>query len=235
MNSRLCLYYRKKPEEDRWLPGDRYLRPLVRRMVYGEPKVGGVEKVFKNLCLGLDRLGIDYVVNLPFNKIVEGDMVGVLGRGRYSLVGYDRPNPIVAGIGLMTHPNEWPTLCDEYPVVKYLQHSNWTNNIYKPFFGDCCDIWPVGIDTRAWKPSDQRKDIDFLLYDKVIWERSRNEKELIRPIKEELKKAWLESSRYSLWGLYNNGLSTAPCQKQGNDFFVGERKSRVGISGVFVM
>src|SRR5689334_12938444 len=120
--NRICLYYRREPERNRWVPGDRFVRPLVRRIIRGRPRPGGIDKVFINLCLGLDRLGQHYEVNLPFEQLRDDDRVGVLGVGRYSLVGYDRPNPIVAGIGLMTHPSEWPSLLADYPVAFYLQH-----------------------------------------------------------------------------------------------------------------
>jgi hypothetical protein len=180
--SRLCLYYRKPPETDRWVSGDRWVRPLARRLIRGKPRLGGVDKVFHNLCLGLDRLGVDYVVNLPFKELNENDRVGVLGRGRYSLQGYDRPNPIAAGIGLMTHPSEWPTLCDDYPVKTYLQHSEWANDVYRPYYGDRCRIWPVGIDTDTWIPAAKAyREIDLLVYDKVRWNR-----ETVRPPQSEV-------------------------------------------------
>jgi glycosyltransferase involved in cell wall biosynthesis len=181
--SRLCLYYRVEPERDRWLPGDRFVRPAVRRLVRGRPRRGGVEKVFHNLCLGLERLGVPYSVNLPFQDLRSDDHVGMLGRGRYSLEGYNRPNPVVAGIGLMSHPAEWPSLLQDYPVMKYLQHSQWTNDLYKRFYGDRCAIWPVGIDIETWKPVEIEKDIDFLLYDKVFWDRPRREMELFKPVR----------------------------------------------------
>lgn len=183
---RLCLYYRKEPERDRWVRGDRFIRPLVRRLVRGKQRMGGVDKVFINLCMGLDRLGIPYEVNLPFEDLREDDRVGVLGRGRYALQGYNRSNPVVAGIGLMTHPSEWPTLCEEYPVARYLQHSEWANNVYKPFFGEHCAIWPVGIDTYTWTAGSSGKDIDILLYDKVHWDRSHYEPALVQPIRDAL-------------------------------------------------
>lgn len=183
---RICLYYRLEPERDRWVPGDRLIRPILRQLVRGRRRMGGVDKVFFNLCLGLDRIGIHYEVNLPFKRLRPEDCVGVLGRGRHVLHGYDRPNQIVAGIGLMSHPGEWPTLFDDYPVVRYLQHSQWANNVYKSYFGNRCGIWPVGIDTHAWAPSDERKVFDFLLYDKVQWGRKQNEEELIQPIRDAL-------------------------------------------------
>ncbi len=186
--SRLCLYYRQSPEKDRWIPGDRFVRPAMRRILRGPARVGGVDKVFINLCLGLDKLRIPYEVNLPFEKLRDNDKVGVLGRGRNSLEGYTRSNPIVAGIGLMTHPSEWPTLCEDYPVVRYLQHSEWANNVYIPYFKDRCAIWPVGIDTGKWKPQEsESKVVDFLLYNKVRWDVERYERELIQPVREELK------------------------------------------------
>src|SRR5689334_13559645 len=104
--SRICLYFRIEPERDRWLPGDRYIRPWVRRLLRGPGPLGGVDKVFANLCLGFDRLRIPYEINLPFFDLRDGDRLGVLGRGRYALQGYNRAIPIVAGIGLVTHPSE---------------------------------------------------------------------------------------------------------------------------------
>ena len=185
--NRICLYYRKEPERDRWVPGDRFMRPWIRRLVRGAPRVGGVEKVFVNLCLGLDRLGIPYEVNLPFSQLKDGDRVGVLGRGRTSLQGYDRPNPIVAGIGLMTHPSEWPTLCNEYPVAIYLQHCDWANAIFKRYYGDRCRTWPVGIDTHSWTPTASvNKRFDFLIYDKILWKRDALVPQLLDVVKTEL-------------------------------------------------
>ena len=147
--------------------------------------------MFANLCRGLDRLQVEYHVNLPFDSLNDDDRVGVLGRGRYSLEGYERNIPVVAGIGLMTHPSEWPALCTEYPVARYLQHSEWTRNVYRPYFGDRCQIWPVGIDTDAWAPTDIKKDWDVLIYDKIHWKRDQFDAGLVRPIKNVLTRRGL--------------------------------------------
>jgi glycosyltransferase involved in cell wall biosynthesis len=190
--SRLCLYYLNEPERDRWVPGDRFVRPVLRRLLRGKPRPGGVDKVFINLCLGLDRLGIAYEVNLPFRQLRPDDRVAVLGRGRHCLDGYAQPNVIVAGIGLMTDPSEWPTLCTDFPVVRYLQHCAWCDAVYRPYFGDRCAIWPVGIDTRAWCPANAvPKQYDFLIYDKVRWDRDTVIPALVDPIRSALEKAGL--------------------------------------------
>jgi glycosyltransferase involved in cell wall biosynthesis len=197
--SRLCLYYRPEPERDRWLPGDRFIRPLARRLIRGPRRAGGLDKVFINLRLGLDRLGIAYKINPPFRRLQKEDRVAILGRGRHCLEGYAQPNPIVAGIGLMTHPSEWPTLCDDYPVVRYLQHSAWCDTVYRRYFGNRCSIWPVGIDTDRWRPADpDKKNVDFLLYDKIHWERDARETDLLSPIRAALAQGGLtcETLRY---------------------------------------
>lgn len=172
--SRLCLYFKNDTMQDRWLPGDRYPRKLIRRIVRGPDPIGGVERVFLNLCEGLDRLGISYEKNLPFSKLRPGDRVGVLGRGPNCLKGYDHPDiPIVAGIGLMTHPTEWPDLVEKYPIKVYLQHCEWAADIYKPYYGtDKVDLWPVGIYTEDWTPTPtEQKTTDVLIYDKIRWPR----------------------------------------------------------------
>lgn len=194
------LIYRTRPETDRWVPGDRWVRPIVRRVIRGRPIPGGIDKVFLNLAAGLTELGVPFRVNSPWSKIRPEDQVGVIGRERRCLAGYDRPNPLVAGVALMTHPSEWPDLCEEYPVRKYVQHCEWALALYRPYFGpDRCAIWPVGIDTEAWRPGPpEGKRVDFLLYDKVRWEHERYEQELLQPLRAELRRRGLtfEEIRY---------------------------------------
>jgi hypothetical protein len=197
--SRLCLYYRQEPERDRWFAGDRFIRPVLRRLLRRTPRPGGVEKVFINLSLGLDRLGERYEVNLPFKKLRADDRVAILGRGLNCLRGYDRPNRIVAGIGLMTHPSEWPRLCEEFPVVRYLQHSEWCDRLYRPYYGDRCRIWPVGINTDEWQPdTTTARSTDFLIYEKVRWDIPKLTQTLLDPIRTELTARGLafETIRY---------------------------------------
>ena len=209
---RICLTYRPEPERDRWIPGDRWLRPLVRRVARGRPRPGGLDKVMINLRLGLDRLGIAHEFNVPFARLRPDDLLGVLGLGRGCLKGYARSRPLVAGIGLMTHPSEWPTLFEDYPVACYLQHSAWTEAVYRRAFGDRCAVWPVGIDTAGWTPAPAGgKEFDFLVYDKIHWERERLRNDLVLPIEERLRQAGhtVTSLRYGSYqpGEYREALA----------------------------
>jgi glycosyltransferase involved in cell wall biosynthesis len=195
------LYFRFPPQGYKIFPGDRYLLNLLRKLS-GKKKVSGVERVFINLCKSFDDLNVNYTVNKPFKSIKPDEPVVVLGVGRYSLKGYDQPNPIIAGIGLMTHPNEWPELFKEYPVAKYLQHSDWTNNIYARHFGkDRCATWPAGIDITKWEPVNTPKTIDFLVYKKIMWDKQVTEDALYQPILNKLTQAGL-TYREIVYGQY---------------------------------
>lgn len=201
---RIILYYRKPPEKDRFVYGDRWFRPLIRTLIRGK-KIGGIEKVFINLKKSFDLLNIPYLENLPFKYIQPQDRIIVLGKEKFTLEGYSKPNKIVAGIGLMTHPSEWPSLCNDYPVAKYLQHSEWTKNVYVSYYGESiCDLWPAGIETEKWKPNtDIKKDIDFLIYNKISWDKENNHLTLRNPILRLLEEKGL-SYKEIVYGSYNS-------------------------------
>jgi hypothetical protein len=223
---RTCLYFVREPERDRWLPGDRFIRPLIRRVVRGPFRPGGIDKVFINLCLGLDRLGVSYEVNLPFDRLHDDDRIGVVGRCRLALRGYNRPNPIVGGVALMTHPSEWPTLFEEYPIAVYLQHCEWCRACYEPYYGDRCRIWPVGIDTYSWTPADQsKKKFDFLIYDKIRWQRETLVPQLVDTIKLELARRNLNFMEIR-YGNYKYEQYQAALQSCHSMIFLCEHESQ---------
>jgi hypothetical protein len=202
---KIHLYFRTIPAKDRFFKGDRHLIRIIKTLL-GRNKTSGVKKVFINLCKGFDNLKIDYDVNLPFEKIKVGEAVVVLGEGKYALQGYRQPNPVIAGIGLMTHPSEWPELFTEYPVAKYLQHSHWAVDIYIPYYGiDKCELWPAGIDTKKWVPATQSpKKFDVLVYNKIMWDKPANNSSLKEPILNKLKELDLSYTEIN-YGGYSEG------------------------------
>ena len=76
--------------------------------------------------------------------------------------------------------------------MRYLQHSEWANTIYKPYFGNRCGVWPVGIDTSTYAPNSTIKDLDVLLYDKVQWNRPKHDRTLVQPIRDSLTRRKLK-------------------------------------------
>lgn len=200
---KLNVYFREQPLGYKWIPGDRYIINRLKRLIKGK-RISGLEKVFINLCKGLDELGVDYVKNRPFKKIQPGEPVIVLGVGKYALKGYDQQNPVIAGIGLVSHPAEWPDLITAYPVAKYLQHSDWAMDIYIPWYGkENCDTWPSGIDTGHWTPVENvEKKVDFLVYSKFLFDTEKNGTELKQPILKKLNELGY-SYREIVYGSYN--------------------------------
>lgn len=187
MKKRICLYYLKPAPSDRWFSGDHKIRAFIRQLLRGKDRISSLELVFLNLCEGFKKIGVDFTINLPFKDLRPSDVVIVLGQGKYSLENYNKENPIIAGIGLMTHPNDWPTLFKDYPVKTYLQHSEWTAAIYNRWFGpNTCKIWPAGIDVDFWKPVKKEKK-SFLVYEKFLWDKEINQKKITAPIIQFLK------------------------------------------------
>ena len=181
---KLSVYY--KQEENKWIKGDKYLRPIIRRIVYGKKiRLSGMEKVVHNFKKGLDLLNIEYSFNNPFLLLKKTDIVISFGFGKIGLEGYKKKNPIIAAIGF-PYPAEWPDLCEKYPVVKFLQHSQWANNFVKSaqlypehIFG----LWPAGIDTYEWHPDKTvSKTYDVLIYNKIRWDKEHTDLAIRQPI-----------------------------------------------------
>ncbi|HEY9711742.1 MAG TPA: glycosyltransferase, partial [Oculatellaceae cyanobacterium] len=196
----LNLFY-EEPESDRFLPFDRYPRRIIRRIVRGKPRPGGQMRVFLNLCAGLDKLSIPYRVN-DYRYIQQhpDEIVCIIGKP-HLLDKIKWKNPIVFGAAVFSHPVDDPELLNRLSISKILVPGEWMRQMWEFYYGDRVLAWPVGIDTTTWAPLSDRKDIDFLLYDKVRWEHDRYENELIAPIKSCLEQQGLKIAviRYGLY------------------------------------
>lgn len=182
----LNLFYEDK--DDRWFPGDRHLRRMARRMLFGEPRMSGQLRVFFNLCAGLDRLGIRYRVN-DYGYIAQhpDEVACIIGRA-FLLDKFAWKNPILLGVCAYNHPLDDPDLFKRLPVRKFLVPGPWYAEMYRAHWPET-EAWPVGIDTDLWAPSRPgEKTVDVLLYDKVSWDRERYVPELVEPVRARLVK-----------------------------------------------
>lgn len=184
----LNLFY-QNPDPDRWLPGDRFPRRLIRKIFRKRRSLSGQELVFFNLKAGLEKLKIPFRVNdFSYAKKNPEEPVGIIGKSHVvDLVEWK--NPILFGAAIMSHPSDDPDLLQRRPIRKILVPGEWMRKMCEPYWGDQVRAWPVGIDTDLWQPTPEaEKAYDFLLYDKVRWEHERYEKELIQPIRQELQR-----------------------------------------------
>ena len=183
----LNLFY-EEPEGDRWLPLDRFPRRIVRRILRGKPQIGGQKRVFLNLCAGLDRLGVRYRLNdYHYARQHPDELMCIIGKA-HVLDRMEWQNPILFGAAVFSHPLDDPHLFERLPVRKVLVPGAWMKEMWRPYWDEPVAVWPAGIDTDRWRPTDAaRKRLDVLLYDKVRWEHEHYETALIEPIRRKLR------------------------------------------------
>jgi hypothetical protein len=157
-------------------------------MVRGRPRIGGQRRVFLNLCAGLDRIGVRYRINNYRYARQHPDELaciigkpGVLNKAKWT-------NPILFGASGYSEPVTDPHLLERLPVRRVLVPGPWVETMCRPVWGQAVKAWAVGVDTEFWKPGDQAaKRYDVLLYDKIRWDHSRYDSDLIDPIRHHLR------------------------------------------------
>lgn len=189
---------------DRWFPGDHRLRAIARPILGRKPLyASGMQTVVRNFRLGLERRGVAYDFN-PWRVAAEGDPVICFGLGLKGLKGVPRRRPVIAAIGFPL-PADAPTLCDDYAIHRYLQHSSWVLDLARDseiYPAEVFDLWPAGVDTEAWIPAPAAaKDLDVLIYRKLVWEPRKREADLLAPIREFLARRGcrIEEIRYGTY------------------------------------
>lgn len=187
----VLLFYQDFAEKDRWIPGDRYprrlLRPLVRRIVPG-PKVSGFLVAYQGLARALRRAGVDVRENDRALALRNPDHpVGIAGYPEI-LNGWDLPNPAILGPGLLDHPSERPELMQDPRFRYYISSCEWEKTKFRRWFGDATMLWYAGLDLDEWPDTrGNAKDIDVLVYDKIRWNREELVPALLDPVLERLR------------------------------------------------
>jgi hypothetical protein len=81
-------------------------------------------------------------------------------------------NPCIFGPGDFGYPRESAAMAANPRMKNLIQPSSWFSDIYRPYCGDKMITWFAGIDTTKWPDaSTHMKDLDFLIYDKIRWNR----------------------------------------------------------------
>jgi glycosyltransferase involved in cell wall biosynthesis len=183
----LNIFY-AEPDPDRWFKYDRYPRRIIRHLVRGKQKPGGVMLVALNLMKGLDKIGIPYRFNdYTYIKKHPEEIACIIGKP-HLLFDKKWTNPVILGAGIFSHPVECPDIFERYPNLKrLLVPGEWMQQMFEPYYGNKVLSWPTGIDTDKWQPTKSDKPFDFLIYDKIRWEHDKYKAELIDPILQTLK------------------------------------------------
>lgn len=198
----LNLFY-EEPNPDRWIKFDRYLRNLIRRIIRGKRRPGGVMMVAINLMAGLDKLGIPYRFNDYRHINKHPDEIACIIGKPHLLFEKKWVNPVIFGAGVFSHPSEYPNLLKTHQNIKrILVPGQWMAEMFEPSYGNKVQAWPTGLDTDKWRPIPNAKTFDFLIYNKILWDQETNEKELLAPIiailaKQKLTHQTIQYGRYT--------------------------------------
>jgi glycosyltransferase involved in cell wall biosynthesis len=197
----LNLFY-EEPDPDRWLPLDRYPRRLIRTMVRGPAEPRGTLRAFLNLVDGLDRLGTPYRINeYRHLRRNSGELACVFGKP-HVLAKIPRETPVLFGTSIYSHPKDDPELPRKRGIRQVLVPSPWVQHMFEEVWPGLVSVWPVGIDTERWKPAaPAAKDLDVLIYDKIVWNRDHFLEVLVEPLRATLRARGLraETLRYGFY------------------------------------
>lgn len=197
----VLLFYREH-ETDRFVPGDRYLKRLVRplyNLTHHRQKVTGFGVSFEMLCRGLAAAG--FVVHRNDYALARANPdypVGLIG-GPALLEDWALPNPAILGPSIYDQPGQAPRLFDDPRFRTYLCLADWMYDLFETVYRGRCVKWFAGIDAEAWPDlRGETKDLDFLVYDKVRWDHAHYETALIEPVQQALADRGLsyETIRY---------------------------------------
>jgi hypothetical protein len=223
------LLFFKPYEVDRFVPGDRYLKRLVRpiyNLTHHRQKVTGFGVSFELLCRGLATAGL-VVHRNPYAlaKANPDYPVGLIG-GPALLDGWSLPNPALLGPSLYDQPGLAPRLFDDPRFKSYVCLGDWMYDLFETGYRGRCVTWFAGIDAEAWPDlSGEAKDLDFILYDKVHWDRDHYERAFIAPLREALAARGLsfETIRY---GHYDHGTFRALLRRAKGLLFLSENETQ---------
>jgi hypothetical protein len=210
MKAPIDLYDIAWPMKPRWVPGDQYVRRLVRAAlepIRGQPP-GGLSKVVLNLTLGLRKLGVPFRLHRHL-RAGSGGVAGVLHGPREAVAQLVRQRRSVVGPGVLNSPYQWPDLFDGSQAVANLQNCEWAAALYRPVYGDRVRVWAMGIDHERYAPPPPGpRDVDFLVYDKIRWPDAEGGRGLRKACEDALKRAGC-SFLYIRYGKYPGGKESA--------------------------
>lgn len=142
---------------------------------------------FLNLCAALSAAGCDVRINdhalaqqNPHYPIGVAGYPTVLGK-------FPKTNPVIFGPGDFGMPDEMSGLADAPQFGSLICFCDWIGQIYRQACKGRITTWFAGIDVKNWpETAADKKDIDCLIYDKIRWDRTRLEPELISGLSEHI-------------------------------------------------
>ncbi len=225
---RVVLLFFENIYSDRFARGDRHLRLLAHdlwRAARNRRRSTGIGVAFEALCQSLRLAGYNVVLNDRGLALANPNYpVGITGY-RHIIDGWDLPNPAVLGPGMYDHPGENSTLMDDKRFRSYLVPGPWMKDLFAKKYAHVA-VWFAGIDTDEWSDqSTQPKDLDFIVYDKPLWEKEQTRALLVTPIEEELNRRGLSFVNMK-YGEYTTDSYRALLRRSRGMIFICEHETQ---------
>ncbi|HEX7602807.1 MAG TPA: glycosyltransferase [Polyangiaceae bacterium] len=192
---RVVLLFFEDYDTDRRLPGDRHAVRVARRLLRaarGGQQQTGFGVAYEGLVHALELAGYRVVENdFALARANPGYPVGIAGY-THILDRWPLPNPAVLGPGLFDHPGLRPELMKDRRFRRYIVPCEWMRELFAKSYGATCGLWFAGIDTEAWPAAPrEQKDLDFIVYEKMLWDPEGTKARLVEPLKQELSRRGL--------------------------------------------
>jgi glycosyltransferase involved in cell wall biosynthesis len=160
---------------------------FVYRWAKGKQVYTGFYVAFLLLVRALREAGCDvHVNNFRLAEKYPDYPIGISGYPSV-LQKVKLANPAIFGPGDYGYPDEVSKFSANCNIRRYIQPSEWAASLYRTSCAGKMMVWPVGIDMAAYPDvSAERKDIDFLIYDKIRWDRDREIPRILEPITQHL-------------------------------------------------
>jgi hypothetical protein len=186
------LLFFEDRDRDTFVRGDRRLRRLVRKTVElarpNRQRMSGFEMSFRLLKNALTRANQHVRVNNFALALANPEFpIGIVGHN-HTLKDWRLPNPAVLGPGLYDHPKQNLKLFDDARFRSFIVLCDWMRDLYSTGWGaETLVPWFGGINVADWADvRDAHKEWDFLVYDKIRWNRDRLVPEFQQPLLEKL-------------------------------------------------
>ena len=207
----------------------RHLKLAARRIVHasrGGQRVSGFEIAFRGLLRSLEAVG--YVPVVDDYALAAANPTYPIGLAGYPhiLDHWTLPNPIVLGPGMFDHPSLSLDAAADPRVRSLVMPCQWLDDLFAPVWAGRTVPWYSAIDTAEWPDaSGEAKDLDFLVYDKIRWDRDRLVPEVLDPVLAELDRT---GARYEIvrYGAYDRDAYRKQLRRTKAMVFVCEHETQ---------
>lgn len=161
-------------------------RYLYRKSMRKQLRTGFYSQ-FISLCNALQKAGCDVRVNdYRTAKKYPGYPIGVSGYPT-ALKHFPSGHPVIFGPGDFGMPDTFREVAAAKNFRSLICFCDWIADIYREPAQGKLTKWFAGIDTDLWQPGKQsEKNIDYLIYDKIRWDREILIPRLLAPIEQEM-------------------------------------------------